>query len=170
MLVFQYLDHLPPIPPELLINFWHCDAHSVAFTTGIYTRYRIRSDLEQWIHTNISRVDQRVGCQVLQEDIAPHCDFRAWAVNYLVTTGGSGARTRIHCIPGQSIQQSARRSLSPDESTIIVESLDIEPFRWHLLNTHVLHSVTGIAQTRSAVTVGLTSPNPFQDLVTTGTQ
>lgn len=162
-LVFLYLDTLPKIPEDLLDDCYRRD--QVGFHDRTYSRFGITDQLEQWLIDNISDVKDKMGVQVMETDVGPHCDFRHWAINYLYTTGGSAQTNFLKfkdkplCL-GPSVRHNSQDILSLD----LVFSVEIEPRRWHIINTHCLHSVKNISSVRQAVTVGLMGNNPFVQL------
>ena len=162
-LLFLYLDNLPKIPEHLLDN---CYLRSqVGFNDRTYSRFGITDELKAWLTENISHVQDRMGVQVMETDVGPHCDFRHWGVNYIYTTGGPAVtnflKLKDHDI---CLGPNVRHSSSDTDSVEILLSLPIEPFRWHLINTHCLHSVKHISDIRQAVTVGLMGNDPFAQL------
>ena len=161
-LPFQYLDFLPSIPDDLLIDFFVKSQQN--FRLDEYYRYGITLQLQEWLAVNISAVDNRVGCQVMNSDIYPHCDFRKWAINYILDTGGSNVITTFYKKEGKDLVGEPRSIATDIDELETVLSIQIEPKKWHLLHTNILHGVTGITHSRYAVTIGLISENPFEDI------
>ena len=93
-----------------------------------------------------------------------HSDKRHWALNYIIDPGGTAVKTGFHKLAGEpTLQPPSARAWNAAHSEEIC-SVVLEPFRWHIINTHVLHSVTGVTGTRKAVTLGLNRENPFDDI------
>lgn len=164
MILFQYLDWLPKIPPELLIDPYVPDESKIGFQDTGYTRWAIPKELETWLFSNISQEVGIAGYQIISQDVNAHCDRRSWAVNYIVDTGGTEVVTSLWQQPGQPIIRQPSIKIPAYAKLDCIQSHCIEPGRWHLLNTHVLHSVRGIRTQRSAVTVGLNSEDPLLEI------
>jgi hypothetical protein len=161
MILFQYLDQLPRIPEELLVNPYIPDPKQIGFQDTGYTRWAIQPELKSWLANNISQDVDIAGYQVISQDVNAHCDKRLWAVNYIIDTGGPTVTTALWQQPGLPVSREASVKIPEYAKLHLLESVCIEPGRWHILNTRVLHSVKGIKTQRSAITVGLTDPDPF---------
>jgi len=161
MILFQYLDQLPRIPEELLKNPYIPDPTQIGFQDAGYARWTVHPELKSWLAENISSDVDLAGYQVISEDVNAHCDKRLWAVNYIINTGGPTVTTTLWQQPGQPVSRESRVKLPEYAKLNILESVCIEPGRWHILNTRVLHSVKGIKTERSAITVGLNNTDPF---------
>ncbi len=174
MMLFRYLDSLPPIPDHLLEN---AAVDKIGFITkpGIaleatYARWAINEQLIAWLQKNISQVvDVRiVGLQRMTWDneaeirsVKPHCDIRQWAVNYIIEPGGPAVTTTFYKELGQPLLREPGTRISPTAELEIVESRVIEPRRWHILNTNVLHGVEHVQTQRQAITIGLNTDSPL---------
>jgi hypothetical protein len=164
MLLYQYLTALPPIPAHLLLDAYLLDESKIGFQDGEYTRWALRFKIQEWLNENISNEILISGMQIITGDIPMHCDKRHWALNYIIETGGDAVKTGFHKLPGEPTRQTpSARAWNAAHSEEIC-SIVLEPFRWHIINTHVLHSVTGVTSTRKAVTLGLNRENPFDDI------
>jgi hypothetical protein len=161
MILFQYLDQLPKIPEELLTDPYIPNLTQIGFQDTGYTRWAIRPELKSWLADNISQDVGIAGYQVISEDVNAHCDKRLWAVNYIVNTGGPNVTTTLWQQPGQPVSREPSVKIPEYAKLNMLESVCIEPSRWHILNTRVLHSVRGIKTDRSAITVGLNIADPF---------
>ena len=167
MILFQYLDHLPQVPTELTQDAAVFDQaligkQDLAFN---YTRWPMREDLLSWIKSNITNETAIAGIQIITGDVAIHRDRRRWALNYLIDTGGSAVTTQWHQIPGVPIidvlnPETKSRALNATDVRTILQKT-VEPSRWHLISTEVLHSVTGVTGRRQAVTIGLNNDEPL---------
>lgn len=161
MLIFQYLDHLPKIPPALLQDPYIPDPTLIGFQDTGYTRWAIRPELKSWLAENISQDVAIAGYQVISQDVNAHCDKRLWAVNYIVDPGGPNVVTTLWQQPGLPVSREPSIKIPEYAKLNMLESVCIESGRWHVLNTRVLHSVKGIKTARSAITIGLNSADPF---------
>ena len=164
MLIFQYLDSLPKIPAELLVDPIVHDESLIGYQTGIYARWEAKPDLIQWLKTNISNYVNIAGIQIMTADTIPHCDRRHWAVNYLTDLGGSNVTTAFYQKENWPIVAPPSVRLPDYTGLKTLKQVVIEPGRWHILNTHILHGVTNVESQRQAVTIGLNSIDPFSEL------
>jgi hypothetical protein len=161
MILFNYLSALPPVPDHLLQDPYLPDESRIGFRDGEYTRWALRYKLEDWLYNNISDQIFISGIQIITGDIPMHTDKRHWALNYIIDPGGSEVRTTLHKLPGEAVlRPPSARAWDAAQSEELF-SVVIAPGRWHILNTHVLHSVTGVTGKRMAVTMGLNGDNPF---------
>lgn len=164
MLLYQYLDALPPIPAHLTKNPEIPDESKIGFRDGIYARWAPRPELKEWLSNNVSTDVTLAGVQTIEGDVPLHCDKRKWALNYILDTGGSSVVTGFYKLPKESTLQppAARAKFANDAEELA--TVVFVPGRWHLLNTHILHSVSGVIGKRVAVTIGLNSVNPFDEI------
>lgn len=165
-MLFQYVDHLPPIPEQLTKTPADYDPSQIGKKDNAYnyTRWSASTDLKNWLQQNICADLSIAGVQIITGNVALHRDKRRWALNYLLDTGGQNVITSWHRIPGVPDvdplnPETAARALSA--TTEILESLQVELHRWHLISTEVLHQVTGVEHTRIAVTIGLNNDQPL---------
>jgi hypothetical protein len=174
MLLFQYLDALPAIPKDLIDNMSIGDnlistkPNSVLEAT--YARWAINDELIDWLHTNISTNIERAGLQKItwtdwapayRREVRPHCDLRRWAINYIIELGGPEVTTTFYRQPGFPVVREPCTEMPDNSNLIILEQKIVEPNRWHILNTNVLHGIENAVTQRQAITVGLTTNNPF---------
>ena len=174
MLLFQYLDALPPIPIELLRDPVIPEI-AITFRANIdanYTRWGIRDDLKDWLRTNITTNVSLAGLQTMtwpegqhgKKDVLPHCDRRNWAINFVIEPGGPAVSTSFYLEPNRPIFREAGCRIDDFSKLTRVWSDVIKPGRWHIINTRVLHGVENIQTQRRAVTIGLNSANPFAEI------
>jgi hypothetical protein len=177
MFLFKYLDLLPPIPVEFLLdpipdfsesNIGYSDDGSGWSNT--YTRWGINQDLTQWLQAHISSDVKMSGVQIMSWDesvlpgerkVNPHCDYRKWALNYVYETGGENVATSFYCEKDQRILRDPGCRIINPSSLTALKTVVIEPNRWHIINTNVLHGVSNVETTRKAVTIGLNHDDPF---------
>ena len=164
MLIFQYLDRLPKIPPALLQDPYIPDPDQIGFQDIGYTRWALQPKLKSWLAENISQDVAIAGYQVISQDVNAHFDRRHWAINYVIDTGGSNVVTAFFKDRKSPMQVDEIYRLDQNEQLDLLFDRCVEPGRWHILNTHVLHSVKGIETERSAITVGLNTVNPFDQI------
>jgi hypothetical protein len=121
---FQYID-LPPVPESLYTDVYK-SLRNPSYNTTEVRRYYI-SEATQSIYDFISTIFEpwmydTVNIQLIRKDMPWHIDGRRTEVyNYLLSTGNPNVKTNYKN-----------------------ESIVIEPYRWHRLDTSVLHNVTGM--------------------------
>lgn len=178
MLLYQYLDLLPQIPEELLQDpIPHYGPDNIGYTDGgsnyeaTYTRWGINQALTEWLRDNIINNVAIAGIQIMswgnevppgRRKVNPHCDKRKWALNYIYETGGDAVTTSFYCERGHKTIRAPGTRLQDFSKLDKIDSIVLEPRRWHVLNTNVLHGVTNVETTRKAVTVGINIPNPLE--------
>ncbi len=153
----KYLD-LPTIPKELassaadIINLplWGLNAGGGGFhKNDNYSTRKLTSPLRSWLSENLNF--EFVGNYIVfNGPVLPHKDMRQYACNYIVDPGGDDIRTTVwdgqlsstqyNLYQGDSERQGDKVS---DTSLTELQSMVIEPFRWHSLRTDLFHSVTG---------------------------
>lgn len=157
MLIFQYLPKLPVIPTHLIENL---ETTVNVHTTSMYTRWELQPDLGEWLTQNISIQMRLAAVQKIDDNMPPHCDKRHWAVNYLIDTGGDEVTTDFYKAPDcELLHPPCSWQDGPMEK---IYSIIIEPNRWHIINTRVLHGVNNVKGTRTAVSLWFNSLNPFE--------
>ena len=176
MIFFQYLDNLPAVPDDLVANVLNTldsvpidhavpqravliDNEQVENIT--YNRHRAIDELTEWIHQNISSQYISFGVQVQTpkphiNTHFPHTDTlpRIWALNYNLDPGGDNVITSWYQERGHSILRPGPCRPQDISQLDVLESVQIQPRRWHLLNTQVLHGVENIHGPRIAITLG----------------
>lgn len=98
-------------------------------------------NLRKWFNKNIrphlKDQERELHVQTIGTDVKPHKDpARRRVLNYLIDTGGDTVLT-LH--------------YKEDRKTMI-NAVQIEPFRWHELQTDVFHSVLGHERKRISLT------------------
>lgn len=153
---------LPTIPAHLIKSPILVDKSQIGFTDDSYSRWSAKPDLVDWLKEHISDSVQLAGVQVISSDVPLHCDKRKWALNYLIELGGDNVTTGFYKLPGKDVIQppGSRYAFARDEEELCITNFRVG--EWHLLNTNVLHKVTGITGKRVAITIGLNSENPFE--------
>lgn len=150
MILFNYLDHIPELPAELVhdvIN--HETTNRSWFYDEKYKFYRASDLLKEWVYDNIKDVT-KVGIQEITGNLLPHIDRnRTKAINYLITTGGGSLCHYSY----DGIYQQDR--FVPLEHVNEISRIDVKPFKWHTVNTQVLHGVVNINSPRLAVTINV---------------
>ena len=186
MLLFRYVDHLPAVPMHLidqtrqLIREAPVDHAVPARTVTVgnlihhnveYNRYRACEELTEWIHNNITKNYVSMGVQIQNPGDDNHTHFphtdtapRHWVLNYNIQPGGDKVITHWYQQHGYTLIREGTTRPSNLDDLEIVDSVQIQPFRWHLLNTSVLHGVTNIQHPRIAITMGFAT-NPLETML-----
>jgi len=128
---YQYIN-LPRIPDSILskINY-DFNSYDTKVTTpdGVYTwTDSYNQEINSWCQENICR-DMYWAFQIIRGDFAIHKD-RGTKTKfcYLLETGGSNVVTSFY----------------DEDKTTVVDSVVLDPHRWHILKVDSYHGVTGI--------------------------
>lgn len=162
-LTLKYLDHLPQPDKEL------CYAHlgrgdakhgSSTDASAKYQRYSFNEQLNQWFLDNIVHEYVFVGSGVSIVDGGPyhrvHTDItRVYTLNYLFETGGTDVITSFYQEKDQSVIREPGLYIDDTTDLELIESFKLETGRWHVLNTRILHGVTGLVGPRIGIQIGL---------------
>jgi hypothetical protein len=175
MILYQYLDYLPSIPQDMvehMVNRYQ--EQKILFTVPerltlragksvkniSYTRYQLATELEQWIKTNVCEEFNCAGFQTQTPHLPgqshlPHTDTwpRRWVLNYNLHTGGPKVTTQWYQEQGHNLLRNDCTRPASLDSLVCVESVQLEPCRWHILNTSVLHAVDNIETTRMTISL-----------------
>lgn len=183
---YEYLD-LPPIPEEFIreaqsiltdersdpINSYSLGAvnHQMFRKLNLYgeeitsrsvIRFRINSQFEAWIRTNIvsDYVDVGVAPSARENDtddtLGAHSDTtRNYLLLYLFDTSNKGQITRWWQEQGKPIVRERNTYNNVFATMTLLEETEFEITRWVLMNATVLHSVHNVQGYRNAVHVSL---------------
>ena len=184
MILFQYLDDLPPVPNDIVSNILtnvrsqqidhavphrNIDLKDRTVKNVVYNRHRATDELINWIRKNISINYESLGVQIQDPNPDnqrhfPHTDTspRHWVLNYNIQPGGGNVITSWYQENGYPVLREGTTRPKDVDQLELIQSVCVEPFRWHLLNTQVLHGVENIEHSRIAVTVGFET-NPIED-------
>jgi hypothetical protein len=107
----------------------------------------VNEALNEWARANIDPNVAHVSIQAMYggTTITPHIDeMRSYAFNYVVATGGN-SRT---CFYKPKAEYSHLRvypqTVFPIDRLELVDEIQIEPHRWHRLDTTTIHSVENL--------------------------
>jgi hypothetical protein len=175
MVLYQYLDYLPSIPQDMAEHMVNCHREQeILFTVPerltlhagqavknvSYNRYQLAAELEQWIKANVCDWFNCAGFQTQMpylpsQSHLPHTDTwpRRWVLNYNLQTGGSKVITRWYQEQGHELLRNDCTRPASLDNLVCVESVQLEPHRWHVLNTSVLHAVDNIETTRMTISL-----------------
>jgi hypothetical protein len=172
MFLFQYLDQLPKVPLDLLKNGHIEDQTRIGWRQGGYVRWPVSTKLDTWLATNLGSdlfTRSSSGMQFIRDAIKPHCDLRAWALNYIIATGGEKVETIFWQEQDQPLLRESGTYRNGTTSAKLDEvwKVQIEPNRWHLINTNVIHSVTGVTdiqEPRQGISISVMSRKPLEHI------
>jgi hypothetical protein len=186
MRFFQYLDNLPAVPDDLVANVLntldsmpidHAVPSRAVFIDDkqveniTYNRHRAIDELTEWIHQNISSQYISFGVQVQTpkphtNTHFPHTDTlpRIWALNYNLDPGGDNAITSWYQERGHPMLRPGPYRPQNIAQLDVLKSVHIQPHKWHLFNTQVLHAVENIHRPRIAITLGF-EKHPMEENV-----
>ena len=136
-----YLDY-PAIPNSVLLSVSNVISKPETDRPDQNSYFKPKysnADLRTWCKQNILSDFLRVNYFVIPKDLPQHKDRnnRMIAFNYILDPGGSNVVTNIY----------------DDDQTTLLDSVCIEPFRWHYIVTGKFHSVVGIEHTRVSVSI-----------------
>jgi hypothetical protein len=149
----EYLD-LPHIPDELIEGYDVILNHPVFVNqrnqesnTSFYSTRRLQEKLYWWLRRKdiawpwqINKVNTQY--QILSSDVPVHRDIgRTVAYNYILYPGGDNVVTNIYNVYKQ-----------------VIESVCIEPFRWHRINVSKLHGVHNIVPGLNRISITVNPP------------
>ncbi len=127
----RYLN-LPKIPSSLLEDFKTNSQLCPHMTSPFFKTGEHCDEITKWCQQNIS-ADSFYGVQIMDANVSPHKDQANYAgipeskLVYLVDPGGDSVKTVFW-----------------DNNEKFLKYYVIKPFRWHLIQVNVLHSVSGI--------------------------
>lgn len=108
----------------------------------------VNDSLNEWARQYIDPNVAHVSIQAMYggTTITPHIDeMRSYAFNYVVATGGSNSKT---CFYKPKAEYSHLRvypqTVFPIDRLDLVKEIQIEPHRWHRLDTSTIHSVENL--------------------------
>lgn len=178
MVLFQYLDYLPPIPENLVSKILTgirdmptnsapplrsiVDNNSV-FENISYKQYVADKEVTDWVRDNISSQYTRFGVQIQNPGQnnrrhAPHADSidRTWVLNYVIQPGGPDVVNTWYHKNGVPVKRPGTEAYRPADITEFetLESVQFETGRWHLLTASILHGVENIISERISMTLG----------------
>jgi len=128
-----YLD-LPKVPDSIIkqLNYNYDeyeinDPNIYPPQTNTWTK-TFNSEINQWCQQHISPT-LYWGFMIMHSDLRPHTDVKTeLKLTYLIRTGGDNVKTEFY----------------EDDKVTLIESVIIEPFRWHLFRSDIVHAVKGI--------------------------
>lgn len=149
MRYFEYLDDIPKVPDELVEIILTTQFENIShFKDPQYKIYLCPPLVQEWIRDNVRFNVTKMCIHEMNQDFPPHIDARDVAVNYLLRTGG-GILSH-YTSPLQYVEE-----YLPIEKLNEVNRVDIEPFRWHMLDASKLHGVSNISSQRLAITLNV---------------
>lgn len=179
---YRYLDHLPKLPFGLESNissFSQDDVQDINYIknkTIHYSRWNVSDEVAQWVADNITPDFLKLGLQVHDRiDSAnkhnPHTDkTRAWVLMYCIQPGGDKVTTSWYQEQGHPILRDLGIYTTDIKHSLTkIDSVVIEPRRWFLLNSRIIHSVENITGKRISLAISL-SDQTVAELLYPGTK
>lgn len=161
---FSYLDDFPIIPEEVIptpqqvidAKYWSNGEkfESMRHPGAVehYHRKKVNPELKEWLLENL-KIDGRWAAMfcIFNKLMIPHRDIRDETYNWILTTGGT-VRTEWYNKQENTDVLTTWDSIRPDTSQdsfvdlnkiSTLESVLIEPKRWHRIKTDIPHGTTG---------------------------
>jgi hypothetical protein len=174
---YQYIDELPSIPENFLSDvesFNQFDLQDTSYVEGrsiLYRRWSVNPKFENWIKANICDQYAVLSLQTHHKidevtQHSPHTDrTRPWVLLYLIESGGDMVTTSWYRERNEPLlrDNGLHKGLFKNQIDL-VESTQVETKRWCLLNSRIIHGVTGITGTRMSFAISITRENPFEVL------
>jgi hypothetical protein len=118
---------------------------------------KVSDNILEWTYVNISPKPALVTIQVMHNGptIIPHVDEgRTFVYNYLLDTGGATTRFYKNAKGYEHLTAYPQTVFTYDRIEVI-ETIDIEPNRWHYLDVTKVHNVENIQPGRKRISLSL---------------
>jgi hypothetical protein len=139
MICFKYLD-LSTVPEDLIVEVYNSIDQALPLTEKQFDHYKIFQCNEN-LTDFVSKLFEHpiyCGIQVIKQGQEIHRDFgRTVAYNYIIEPGGSSVTTNFYT----DLVGSKK-----------IESVLINPSKWHQLRVSIPHQVNGIVGKRISIT------------------
>jgi hypothetical protein len=140
MIAFSYID-FPLLPADLLTDVYASVEDDIPLVELPFEKYKLLTCRQSIKNFVTPFFDKPVYCgvQAILNNQGVHIDFnRTIVYNYIVETGGEHVTTSFYTNKNKNKK---------------IESICIEPYRWHRLKVFLPHEVEGITGKRIAITV-----------------
>jgi hypothetical protein len=185
MILYSYLDALPHIPDEIIeliyqdrsqekietykdLNGRISYDNKVSLIFSEHLSISVPKKMKEWLDKNIM-----ISPQPCIRSFSPknnidhffaHADkFFTYSLNYIIETGGDDVVTTWYKEPGKNFffgtQGNFSASVTDDDKLL---SVCLEPRRWCLLNTEVLHDVKNLKSRRLFVGLFIDKKDPWK--------
>jgi len=138
MKAFSYVD-FPTLSEELINEVYTSVNEDIPLLNLPFKKYRILKCSDK-LHDHVSLFFKRpifCGVQLILDNQGVHIDYKRTVVyNYIIETGGPNVTTSFY----NNLEKSKK-----------IESVCIEPLRWHKLLVFVPHQVEGMIRKRIAI-------------------
>ena len=135
---YRYVE-LPKLPTELIAGInRNFDDYEIKVQADTYTwSNSFNQEVNAWCQKNIC-ADLYWGFQIIRGNLITHID-RETTVKfvYLLDTGGDNVVTSFYA----------------DDNTTVIDSVVLEPHRWHILKVDAPHGVTGVDADRTRFSI-----------------
>jgi len=140
MIAFSYID-LPDIPENLLTEAYNSVNDNIPLVNLPFRNYKLlqcRQNLKDYVGSFFKN-PVICGIQTIVDNQGVHIDYnRTLVYNYIIDPGGDNVTTNFYV---------------DLKKTKKIESICINPFKWHKLKVFIPHEVEGIVERRVAITV-----------------
>jgi hypothetical protein len=140
---------------------------SVSYTSRFQKRYILGKDVEDWI-SNSTEFAATLPTVTINEGVGPyhgpHVDAgREYALTYMIETGGENILTSWWIKVNMPLvikdnDDSARLTSNYDDQLCLLHQIKMEPNKWYLYNTRILHSVEGCKNARISLQMNVRNP------------
>jgi hypothetical protein len=159
----RYLDHLPHPDKELCYTHLNTDVQRNGLqhlTSAQYHRHSFNEQLLEWVKNNISEKFIVSGSGVSKVSNGSyhriHNDSsRTYVLSYIFETGGSNVITSFYKEKSHSLLREPGTYIDDMNTVEVIDQFKIDPNRWHLINSQILHGVHGLVSPRISIQVGL---------------
>lgn len=119
-------------------------AHQYYSDLASFDFLEVSESINDWCKSNIDKNIIHVSIQAMYggTTVTPHIDeMRSYAYNYVIRTGGN-SKTCFYK-PKKEFEHLKvfERTVFTKDRLDLVEEIQIEPGRWHMINTKMIHSV-----------------------------
>jgi hypothetical protein len=118
----------------------------------------VNDELNKWARENIDANIAHVSIQAMYggTTITPHIDeMRSYAFNYVIATGGNSKTCFYKPKNEFSHLSTYAQTIFPFDRLDLIEQVQIEPYRWHRLDTTTIHSVEHLDPTLKRISLSL---------------
>lgn len=138
----------------------------IAYPSRFQKRYLLKQDVEAWISdlTGMAMEPTLAINEGSSKYHGPHVDSgRPYALTYMIETGGDNVLTSwwIKADKPMIIEDTgtdSRYNCGYDDQLTLLHQIKMQPGKWYLYNTRILHSVEGCVDKRISLQMTVTNP------------
>ena len=148
---------------------------SIAYPSRFQKRYVLGSDAEQWISQLTSNQASWPTVSINEGSSryhGPHVDAgRNYALTYMIDTGGKNVLTSWWVKLGNPAviddnKKDSRFTCDYDDQLFLLHQIKMQPGRWYLYNTKIIHSVENCEEIRVSLQMNVINPAPLLKFTT----